>query len=274
MDCPLHGTFTDRDSLRNDQYHDDINLAARIDIHRRFSTNPQGWYEWVFEQADLPTGADVLELGCGEGGMWLANAGRLPPAPHLTLTLTDLSPGMVATARRRLDPVIPALRWTIVDSQAIPFADASFDIVIANHMLYHVPDIPRALAEVRRVLRPEGRFHAATNGVCHMVELDRLVARLAPEADEENAAHRFDLENGATQLERVFGRVERVEYVDSLAVTQAEAVVRYVLSTAARTQLTDERIEALRRLVDDEIAATGAFRITKSTGLFTCSRAT
>ena len=274
MDCPLHGTFTDRDSLRNEQYHHDANLATRIDIHRRFSTNPQGWYEWVFEQADLSTGADVLELGCGEGGMWRANAGRLPPAPHLTLTLTDLSLGMVATARRRLDPVIPALRWAIVDSQAIPFADDSFDVVIANHMLYHVPDIPRALAEVRRVLRPEGRFHAATNGARHMVELDRLVARLTSKAERNRVDQRFGLENGGEPLERIFEQVERVDYVDSLAVTEAEAVVRYILSTAARPHFTDERIEALQRAVDDEIATTGAFRIAKSTGLFTCFSAT
>jgi len=267
----MHGTFTDRDSLRNDQYHDDANLAARIDIHRRFSTNPQGWYEWVFDQLAPPASADVLELGCGEGGMWLANADRLSSDPHLTLTLTDLSSGMVAAARRRLDPVIPALRWAIVDSQAIPFDDASFDIVIANHMLYHVPDIPRALAEVRRVLRPDGRFHAATNGARHMIELDRLVARFAPEAERDRVDHRFGLDNGAELLERVFDRVERVDYVDSLAVNDAGAVVRYVRSTAARSHLSGERIEGLRRVVEEEIASTGAFRIAKSSGLVTCS---
>ena len=267
----MRETFTDRDSLRNDQYRDDANLSARIDIHRRFSTNPQGWYGWFFEQVALSPGADVLELGCGEGGMWTANQDRIPPGLHLTLT--DLSPGMVATARHRLEPVIPTIRFAIVDSQAIPFADDSFDVVIANHMIYHVPDIPRALAEVRRVLRPDGRFHAATNGVRHMWELDRLVERFAPDVKGEHAAHRFGLENGAAQLERVFARVERVDYVDSLAVTDADAVIRYVLSSAVRPALTDDRIQTLRRAVDDEIASTGAFRITKSTGLFTCSGA-
>ena len=264
----MRENLTDRDSLRHEQYRDDGNLSARIDIHRRFSTNSQGWYGWVFDRLALPPGAGVLELGCGEGGMWLVNLDRLPDDVHLTLT--DLSPGMLAAARVRLQPGLPNVRFAIADSQAIPFADDAFDVVIANHMLYHVPDIPRALAEIRRVLRPDGQFHAATNGSRHMIELDRLVARIAPGAKDENAAARFGLENGAAQLERVFDQVERRDYVDSLAVTDADAIVRYVLSGAVHEVFTAERIAALRRAVDDEIAVTGAFRITKSTGLFTC----
>lgn len=265
----MRQTFTDPDYLRNDQYRDDANLAARIDIHRRFSTNPQGWYGWLFDRFALPAGAHVLELGCGEGGMWAANRERIPP--DLRLTLTDFSPGMLAAARIRLEPMLPTVRFAIADSQGIPFDDDSFGVVIASHMLYHVPDIPRALGEIRRVLCPNGRFHAATNGLRHMIELERLVERFAPGAKRNAHADRFGLENGAAELERVFGRVERVDYVDSLAVTDADAVVRYVRSTAARPYLTGESIEALRRAVDAEIASHGAFRITKSTGLFTCS---
>lgn len=62
------------------------------------------------------------------------------------------------------------------DAQALPFRDASFDAVIANHMLYHVPDIPRALGEVRRVLKPSGFCYAATMGVANMREVDELAA--------------------------------------------------------------------------------------------------
>lgn len=265
----MRETFSDPDELRNDQYRNDANLSARIDIHRRFSTNPQGWYGWLFDRFALPAGAHVLELGCGEGGMWAANRERIPP--DLRLTLTDFSPGMLAAARTRLQPMLPTVRFAIADSQAIPFDDDSFDVVIANHMLYHVPDIPRALDEIRRVLRPDGRLHAATNGLRHMLELDRLVERFTPEVERNAHADRFGLENGAAELERVFGRVERVDYVDSLAVTDAEAVVRYVLSSAARPFLTAERIAPLRRAVDAEIASTGVFQITKSTGVFTCS---
>ena len=265
-------TFSDPDYLRTDQYRDDANLSARVDIHRRFSTNPQGWYGWFIDRILLPAGTDVLELGCGEGGMWAANRDRIPT--DLRLTLTDFSSGMLEAARTRLGFLLPGVRFAVVDCAAIPFADASFDVVIANHMLYHVPDIPRALAEIRRVLRPDGQFHAATNGRRHMLELDWLVERFAPEAENENAARWFGLENGAEQLARVFALVERNDYVDALAVTDAEAVIRYVRSTAAGPLFTDERIEALRRAVNDEIATHGAFRITKSTGLFTCSGST
>lgn len=50
----------------------------------------------------------------------------------------------------------------IIDIQNIPYEDNSFDLVIANMMLYHVPDLPRALAEVGRVLKPEGKLYTAT----------------------------------------------------------------------------------------------------------------
>lgn len=65
--------------------------------------------------------------------------------------------------------------YAVADAQALPFADATFDAVIANHMLYHIPDLPRALAEIRRVLKPAGRFYASTIGREHMHELDELI---------------------------------------------------------------------------------------------------
>ena len=58
-------------------------------------------------------------------------------------------------------------------SQDLPYADESFDVVAALWMLYHVPDVDRALAEVRRVLRPGGLFVAVTNGDGHVADLRR-----------------------------------------------------------------------------------------------------
>ena len=136
------------------QYGDLSNLDARVALHARFSTSPIDWQRWVFDQLALPADARVLELGSGPGWLWRGNVERIPAG--WTVTLSDFSPGMVETARAALADSKPALRFEQIDAQAIPFEDATLDAVIANHMLYHVPDRAAALAEIRRVLVPGG----------------------------------------------------------------------------------------------------------------------
>ena len=154
-----------------EQYKDASNLDARIALHTRFSTAKTNWYRWLFDHFKLPPDARVLELGCGPAKLWRENLERVP---HWDVTLTDASPGMIEEARAYLEDAPRAFAYKVVDVQEIPFADASFDAVVAIHMLYHVPDQPRALAEIRRVLRPGGRFYASTNGRSHMHEIGDL----------------------------------------------------------------------------------------------------
>ena len=259
-------------TIRDGQYRDPSNLGARIDLHRRFSTNGQGWFSWLGERIDLANAVDVLELGCGEGGFWAANADIIPRAARLTLT--DFSPGMLAAAKQRLQANLPGARFAVVDAQAIPFADASFDTVIANHMLYHVPDLNRALREIRRVLRPNGRLYAATNGERHMTELAELMRATGADAGAFTIDDAFSLERGAASIDQHFARVERRDYVDSLEVTDPEAIVRYVRSTIGAGTLVEDQVDRLRSIVTGTIAGEGAFQITKSTGLFIATGAT
>lgn len=253
-------------AIRDDQYRNPDNLGARIDLHRRFSTNPQGWFEWLGEQIDVTGANDLLELGCGDGGFWIANAARIPRSDRLTLT--DFSPGMLEATAARLRPLLPNARFVVVDAQAIPATDANFAIVIANHMLYHVPDLHRALREIRRVLRPDGRFCAATNGERHMAELDALVRAAGADATSFAISNAFSLERGAAALNRHFSHIERRDYVDSLEITDPESVVHYVRSTIGAESMSERQIDHLRSIVTGRIAIDGAFHITKSTGVF------
>jgi SAM-dependent methyltransferase len=119
--------------------------------------------------------ADVLECGCGTGRF-----GETPELPRsLDVTLTDLSPGMVdeAVARARANG-FDRVSGQAVDVQSLPFGDGSFDVVVANHMLYHVPDPDRGVAELARVLRPEGVALVATNGYGHMKEINEALAEV------------------------------------------------------------------------------------------------
>ena len=104
----------------------------------------------------------VLEVGCGTG---VFAARMMRENPRAAVVATDRSPRFVALTAARGVWAQPA------DVQQLPFSDAQFDVVVALWMLYHVPDLHRGLAEVRRVLRPGGLFVAVTNGDDHTARL-------------------------------------------------------------------------------------------------------
>src|SRR5262245_7631139 len=148
------------------QYKTADNLNARIQLHELYSTNTYPWTDWLFDQWVLPAASRILEVGCGPAYMWPQLLERIPPGWEVILS--DISPGMVGQAREALAGVGPQFRFAQSDIQRLPWLEGTFDAVIANHMLYHVPDRPRALAEIRRVLKPGGKLYAATNGDSHM----------------------------------------------------------------------------------------------------------
>src|SRR4051794_13357257 len=100
----------------------------------------KGFHEWVFDHLNLPAQCSVLEVGAGSGRLWVENSGRIPPG--WKITVADLSPGILAEARQNLVRCPHQLQFVVLDAQALPFRDAMFNTVIANHMLYHVPDRP------------------------------------------------------------------------------------------------------------------------------------
>jgi ubiquinone/menaquinone biosynthesis C-methylase UbiE len=245
-----------------EQYRASNQLEARIALHERFSIAKQKWFAWYFDHLDLPANAHILEIGCGTGMLWRENRARIPASWRLTLS--DFSFGMLETTRA----ANVAADFLQSDAQAIPFREYYFDAVFANHMLYHVPDIPRALMEIRRVLKPSGKFYAATNGPAHMREYFQMasdflgVGSLGP-------FEQFRLDNGAEQIGKAFARVERFDYEDALVVTEVEPLVAYAMSGFIGSQLIGaERETALRQFIAERIARDGAFHITKSTGLF------
>lgn len=239
----------------SEQYATDANLRARIDLHQRFSTTKEDWHRWLFDRVAPAPGARILEVGCGPAEFWKRNLDRIDPTWQLTLT--DLSPGMVEAARAVLHD---RAEYEVADAQELPFADASFDVVLASHMLYHVPDRPKGLAEIRRVLGSGGFLHAAANGDGHMRQLDELVG---DDWDFTRLGDLFGLENGIAQLEAFFVdvRVERME--SGLEVTEVEPLVAYVASSS--TFRGD--IDRIRRDAEEAFARGGVFRIESHPGV-------
>jgi len=252
------------------QYRTSANLDARIALHARFSTNPYPWMRWIFDHLTLPPVCRVLELGAGTGSLWLTNQDRIPEG--WDITLSDYSPGMLAQAQAALSAVAHPFAFEVVDAQAIPYADGVFDAVIANHMLYHVPDLPRALAEMRRVLKPGGLLMTSTVGERAMAELWALVEPFRPGLWERVRVltANFNLENGAAQLAAYFKGIERFDYADGLIVTEVEPLLAYIVSsqTLQKQPLSQAERLALQSEIAARITTEGAIHITKVAGLF------
>ena len=130
------------------QYATATNLNTRISIHDRYSTNKVGFGNWIVSNYQIDKGARVLELGCGTGDMWKGREALIHECSQKILS--DFSEGMVTVAKKTVGDY-DNVEYRVVDIQNIPYEDNSFDVVIANMMLYHVPDIYKGLFEVRRV---------------------------------------------------------------------------------------------------------------------------
>lgn len=207
-------------------------LKDRLSLHERFGAENEAFHSWLFRQVQAPRVADVLEVGCGSGHMWAVAAKEVPEG--WTLTLTDPSAGMLDETRRTLARVGLRALLRQHSSTAMPYPDASFDVAFANHMLYLVPIVEDAIAELRRILKPGGRLYAATNGARHMErageELEGLLSAVPELEVEPIVTARFSLESGKELLAEQFEEVRVFERRDTLVVDDVEPYVRYVLS--------------------------------------------
>ena len=239
-------------------------LSARVGLHEKHSVNPYGFGNWTFDKYRFAEGMRILELGCGGAGIWNGREECLPQ--NIEIVLSDFSPLMVTKAEALLQNN-PRFKFMIIDIRSIPFEDAFFDAVIANHMLYHVPDIQQALREVSRVLKPGGRFYATTVGRDTYKELSGIYRQMDNAAAFSYAENlSFLLENGAAVLSPYFSQVTQEPYIDALVVTDAEDLLAYIHSYNTVPAGLESKLESLVRASFTD----GVFRIRKEQGMFIC----
>ena len=250
-----------------EQYADSRKLAARGRLVSRYTIAETPWFEWVFQRLPLAPGCRVLDIGCGPGWFWAANATALPP--DIALTLVDLSPGMIEEALARCH----GLAFGSIDSAAsdaadLPLANESADLVIMMHMLYHVPDPARAIAEAHRVLAPGGILAVTTNGLGDTAELYALTTLLGG-APVNPAALAFGFEDAERLMGQRFGAVETAVHPSRLRITEAEDVVLAMTSFPPGDRASEPQLEAFRGAVDEAFRrGGGALETLKQTGLF------
>ena len=257
-------------SLKN-QYQNATNISSRINLHSLYSQNKQGWFPWIFQQCHIKPRLRILELGCGDGTLWTENLSLIPE--DISITLSDISSGMLRDARRAIGSSDTRFAFRAFDCKKIPYKDESFDLVIANHVLFYCDDIPAVLKEVCRVLSPGGHFLCSAYGKTHMQEVSQLVEdfdeRIVLSADK--LYERFGRENGQKILEPFFPDAKWHSYEDFLLVQDAEPLISYVLSCHGnQNQYILDHYKEFRAFATKKTAK--GFRITKNDGVFLCEK--
>jgi SAM-dependent methyltransferase len=260
----------DRDFLKNEAYDDADDLKIRIELQARYSSNPTPWSRWLLERLTLPDGGKFLDLGSGPGYLWVEYQPLLPDS--LSLILSDLSYGMLVETRANLKTTVGKTSFAALDAQALPFPTGVFDGVLGSGLLDHLPDRERGLSEVRRVLKPGGRFCTTCGGQSHLQEIRELVEPFLGEVEYGGDPGRFGLENGPEILSAWFSQVELFRYDDTLVFDQPEPVLLYLFSEAVvRSSLNEDKQRALVESVERRIAQEGEIQVRVEKGLFKVS---
>jgi SAM-dependent methyltransferase len=253
-----------------DQYATDANLRARQGLWAN-QQPPFDLYGWVIGLSGARPGTRVLDVGCGNG----AYLTRMRQAGTGAWAVgCDLSMGMLRAA--------PRSGLVNADAERLPIRTASFDVVLAAHMLYHVPDRQQAAAEMRRVLVPGGTCLVVTNGGSHIASLRRIVESVVQVSTPgwrmiDWATQAFSLDHGLPVLRTAFEQVEclRPPVRSHVVITDATVVADYVASVADAYEGQVavpwvEVVEGTRRAVQDLIDREGAVTTAGDTGVFVC----
>jgi SAM-dependent methyltransferase len=249
------------------QYADDRNLRAR----QRLWQCQRPYFDivgWVLGLAGLSPGLRVLDAGCGNG-VYLRALAEWP----VRAAGCDRSMGMLRSIGH---PVL-----LNADVTALPVRDGVFDVVLAVHMLYHVPDREAGIGELRRVLAPGGVCIAVTNGERHTRSLRDLVERAVrkgtPGWRMRQATETFEAENAAAQLGMAFESVTCVRPPSEppAVIRDAAVAADYVATWASHYQDQVARpwpdvVEDVRRDVQTVIDGDGAFVTSGDLAAFVC----
>ena len=237
-----------------EQYTDSTRLRIRQETHRRYSASAIGFIDWVIGHLDVSAGMSVADIGCGHGEYHQALT-----ALGAQVTGVDRSLGMAR------DAAVTCLA-VVGDAEALPLGDGTFDRVMCNHVLYHVPDQLLAMRELRRVSRPRGRVVMATNGARNnerIYEVARAAASDIGRPEAFTRASPFRLES-VDRVREVFPEVSVHVLRSELVFPDPEPALRYW-----RTMHDDPELEAaMRARIDAIIEAEDSFRVPTIAGCF------
>lgn len=251
-------------------YKDSRELDIRIQLHDRFSTNPEKWFDWLAHQMRFHGHYRILEIGCGNGRLWESIDHSI--IRNREVFLLDQSSGMIDVVRHKLGKDFNCI---VGNCESLPFKSGFFDMVIANHVLFYLQDLEKGLSEIERVLKSEGEFYCTTYSEKHMREVTELCIGFDPNItlSSIDLFRRFGMEDGEEILHRYFSHVKGKVYNDQLIVNDGEALIEYILSCHGnQSELIIPRIQEFRDYINKQIEYHGYIAIQKQACLFICKK--
>ena len=249
------------------QFSNDKNLITRIDFYKKYTTNKYKFSDWLFDKYKFNENQYILELGCGNGNHWEGRIEKLPQGCRIVLS--DFSDGMLKLVNEKFC-LLHNVSVQKIDIQSIPFESNLFDVVIANHMLFHVPNLNKALLEVKRVLKKGGCFYSATDGDGGMRPfLHNAIKKFDVHSKAFTEKLPFSLQNGDKILSKFFNSVKKFTYENVLSVTKTEDLMNWLKSTCSISGFSEKNfIELYEYFENVRLTNGGAIKIPRETGIF------
>ena len=258
-------------------YASDRNLRIVDDTHANFAFPRADFANWTLDTVAWQGQEQVLDIGSGRGRHYSHLIERAPGIAYFAL---DLSPNLLHDHPASSD------RLTQGDGLRLPYATASFDVVMANDVLYHLGNIDGGLAEIKRVLKPDGKLIAATNSLHTLPELQVLIRRAIVLLSSNGAmaypptlpSDAFALENGTRILSHHFYAVVRHDLPRTLVFEEVEPAIEYLDSMRDLRQHSlpddvawDDMMLLMRQQLTQLLQLMGKLELTLATGALVAS---
>lgn len=220
--------ISDQASLASSAYKNAENLASRTALYEHTQPRYFVWEE-VVKGLGIKGDESVLDVGCGDGTLLIKL--RKEQGHSGTLFGMDISSGILHRPINLADSQRLNIDFIVADAQDIPFSANSFGVVTACHMIYHVPNIDRALLEMARVLKPEGKFALSANSQKSKSEvlrpLKEAVARHFDLSMFPDATRRFSIEKGGDLIKKHFKNVTLRTYPSVISLDFVDPYIEY-----------------------------------------------
>lgn len=252
-------------------------LAGRLGMH---SDEPRGWSEFVFEQADLRDGAQVLDAGAGYGNLWRYNLHRLPKGLHVTC---------VDRHNTHMDDFLEYIKEKeeagTVSKDVISFVwedlelrknSEKYNCIFFNHVASFIQNREAVYQGFRDSLSENGVFICTWGGRLLYDNVIRLLAEFLKDMsplETRRKKHRSMIAQYEKELGRVFETVERQAYVTTLHFTTAEEYMEYILQVCKSVEPElEQRREEFLMFLKEKKNADGQYEFVRDTYLYRCGR--
>lgn len=259
------------------QYSTEEYLRIRQETHDKYTVPNLSYSEWALHLLPWKGDERVLDVGCGNGIYYTRLRHQHPNIQYFGVDLFD----------QMIEAHPSPVNLAQSDMMALPFPDHSFDVVMANHVLFLMEDVTTSIQELRRVLKPDGILMTTTNSSNNMPELQVLMRRaivlLSRSGGNGNRPQvtlgdSFSLESGTRLLSRHFYAVVRHDLPSALVFQQTEPAMAYLESTRdLREDSLPEDVEwddvmvIMRQQINQLVKHLGELVINKQNGVLIAS---